>query len=238
MSIFYHPKSIEFEGTLLTDLETEEIRRKQFDEYVDYASKMWIGEKPDILIDRSFILGFSGDRINDLVTDDNTLIVVGSTGSGGSLKNIFGSTSTTIARNAKCPVIVVPPKTHFKPLQRIAYACDNPKLDAKSIPHIKKIASPFHSDIYLVHVAELPEVNPGFNLVQEWKLNYPKSKISVKSIVGSDVQRGMSDFVEEYNIDLLVMIKGERSFFGELFHKSLTKKMAINTKIPLLIINE
>ena len=96
---FYHPKSVEFEGTVLTDFDTQEIRRKQLDEYHKFVNTPWVGDANDTIVDKEFIIGFAGSNINDLIRDESHhIIVVGSTGSGGSLKKLFGSTSISIAK--------------------------------------------------------------------------------------------------------------------------------------------
>jgi nucleotide-binding universal stress UspA family protein len=49
-----------------------------------------------------------------------------------------------------------------------------------------------------------------------------------------DVLKGINTFVAQKNADLLVMVTRRRSPFEELFSKSLTKKEAFHSKIPLL----
>jgi len=47
-----------------------------------------------------------------------------------------------------------------------------------------------------------------------------------------------SDFIDEKQVDLLVLAKHNRSWFDRLFHRSFSKRMAFHTKIPLLVLNK
>jgi nucleotide-binding universal stress UspA family protein len=51
-----------------------------------------------------------------------------------------------------------------------------------------------------------------------------------------DVVASINQYVADKNVDLLVMAKHNRSFFDRLFHSSLSKKMAIHSHIPLLVL--
>ena len=234
---FYHPRSIEYEGTVLTDFDTEDIRKKQLKEFVNQMSTYWVGDSSEkVLIDKEFVVGFAGTDINDLITDpDSYFVVVGSTGSTGSFKKIFGSTSIEIAKNAKCPVIIVPPKAHFYPIRNILYACDDPQLDAEVLSRLASFAKPFEAMIHLVHVAVHPDGYPDQSLLEFWHNNYPKSKIVVANIESDDVVSALDRYTVENDIDLISMSTPHRGFFDTIFHKSITRRMAINTRIPLLI---
>jgi nucleotide-binding universal stress UspA family protein len=60
---------------------------------------------------------------------------------------------------------------------------------------------------------------------------------SVEIIEGDDVVESLRAFASENEVDLVAFGRRDRGFFYDLFHPSFTKKMAIITDIPLLIIN-
>ncbi|MBK8501573.1 MAG: hypothetical protein IPL46_04840 [Saprospiraceae bacterium] len=63
-------------------------------------------------------------------------------------------------------------------------------------------------------------------------------KISFYSLPGKNRIHDMNNFVDEQNVDVLVMYKPQRGFFESLFHKSFTKDMSMHIKIPLLVQKE
>ena len=90
--------------------------------------------------------------------------------------------------------------------------------------------------IHLVHIEEEDEMEMYFDLVNEWNNKYPSLQVENHFIQSDDVNSGLNGFVEENNIDLLVMTHKKRGFLDNLFHKSETKMMSINTNTPLLVL--
>jgi len=50
------------------------------------------------------------------------------------------------------------------------------------------------------------------------------------------VEEELTDFEETWDVDLLVMSKPNRGFFQRLFHRSVTKELALHTDVPLLVL--
>jgi len=61
---------------------------------------------------------------------------------------------------------------------------------------------------------------------------------SFKFIEDNDVEKGILKFVNDNNIDLLAVISRKRGFFERLFHKSISKKLAMHANVPILILSE
>ena len=62
--------------------------------------------------ERRVVLGFPADRLADLADEESAeLIVVGSRGRGAFKAAFLGSLSTSLLGVARCPVLVVPPRT-------------------------------------------------------------------------------------------------------------------------------
>ena len=60
--------------------------------------------------------------------------------------------------------------------------------------------------------------------------------INFYPILGKEIQNKLSDFIEDNPTDLLVMYQPHHDFWDRLFHKSITKKMALHTNVPLLVV--
>ncbi|MEL7120487.1 MAG: universal stress protein, partial [Bacteroidota bacterium] len=54
-------------------------------------------------------------------------------------------------------------------------------------------------------------------------------------IESENVLKGLNRYAEDQQADLMIMSTGQRAFFDQLFHRSLTQQMAFHTRIPLLI---
>jgi hypothetical protein len=68
------------------------------------------------------------------------------------------------------------------------------------------------------------------------KSNISHEDITIVNKENMEVTDAIEKQIEENHVDMLVMAKHSRSFFDRLFHRSLSKKMAYHTKIPLLVL--
>ena len=60
-------------------------------------------------------------------------------------------------------------------------------------------------------------------------------QISFHTSTHDDIETGLEDFVLMHDIDLLVMYSPKRNLFERLGHRSLTRKMALFSHVPLLV---
>jgi nucleotide-binding universal stress UspA family protein len=80
-------------------------------------------------------------------------IVMGSHGSTGIERLIMGSTTLSVIRHLRCPVIVVPPGTSYKKIRKMGLACDFKDV-AETIPteYIKNIVHEFNAELHVLNV--------------------------------------------------------------------------------------
>ncbi len=90
--------------------------------------------------------------------------------------------------------------------------------------------------IHFVHVNENAtngSKNTAIHFEQWFKAGAPEIAFHLVNIDHKDVFSGLNAYARQHQIDLMVMATAHRSFIKDLFHKSITKKMVFNTKIPL-----
>ena len=61
-------------------------------------------------------------------------------------------------------------------------------------------------------------------------------QITFHTIQEESIAVGMEAFANEWDLDMLVMPFLHRNMFSQLFHQSMTKKMALHSKVPLLVL--
>ena len=59
----------------------------------------------------------------------------------------------------------------------------------------------------------------------------------ISSINSNDIVGAMNRYADQINADLLVFITEHRSFWQDLTHKSVSKKMHLQSHLPLLIVH-
>lgn len=167
------------------------------------------------------------------------LVIAGMKESEVFRKFIFGSVATEVINKTHTPIIIVPEKYRFKNIERIGFAIDfNFKKEIEMHGSIQALFQLFQPKAILINIVkEGAEIRPN-DSVSEWNIEkYFQDKEHLYCFLqDNDLIRGLKDFVAWHKIDLMVMMPREPNLLGKIFAESLTKKMAFNTDIPLLIL--
>lgn len=168
-------------------------------------------------------------------------IIVGMKGNGASLKKIFGSTATLLAKNTNIPLIIVPENAAFKIPETIVFANDDSlDTDRNALVYLAAITRTFKSKLYVVKV--LKDKNEQWFEVSEnaHKMNKVIEILhsSFQYPVDTDITHALNEFVIVHNADMLVMVPHKHDWLERLYKKSETKDMLFHMSIPLLILPE
>ena len=168
------------------------------------------------------------------------LIVMGSTGETTMLEKAFGSTATYVARNAHCPVLMIPKDYQFKGYKKILYASNIEDFDEPMLQHLIDFTWDYDPEISLVHINKNNTEN--YEVVSEdyeqfFREKTPYLGVKFVKIESKNIIKGLQQYADENEIDLIVMATKHRGWVDEIFHKSMTKKMVLNTSVPLLVMH-
>lgn len=150
------------------------------------------------------------------------MILMGTRGETQGLDKILGNVTSHTMMQAKCPVLAIPPDCSFRPIQKIAFATDFVSPDKKALDDLNKIGSFLGASIHVVHISTQTE-----------KENSGTSE-DITIVQSDSIQHGIEKFIEEKNIDVLSLFIPKRRIWERLFHSSFSKKMTLQSKIPLL----
>jgi nucleotide-binding universal stress UspA family protein len=64
------------------------------------------------------------------------------------------------------------------------------------------------------------------------KVDYRKSTVTIQ--INSKIDTAIDSFVQQIKADLVTMFTHKKSAYDKLFNRSVTKKMAFQSKVPLL----
>jgi nucleotide-binding universal stress UspA family protein len=169
------------------------------------------------------------------------LVVMGMKGESLSRK-LFGSSTTTMMRQARFPLLVVPLGASFSGLRNIVLAFDYRSLTANhSLSCLRELAHHFHSRVQVLHV-ETEQEEPVREAKQEVKnvvtiemlmsgLAHSFRHIEEKEVI-TGIQRGIT----EYEADLVAMVPHKKGAWYSIFSKSTTRQMALVSRVPLLVL--
>lgn len=184
-------------------------------------------------------IGIAVGTIVKLANENNTdLIMMGTKGSHNTLEKAFGSVSTGVIEQAKCPVMLIPEFAQWKPTHIVAYASDLSESDPYHFWKAADMLTPFHPLLHVIniHKGDAHDQIAIDELKKIFSTNTPAVQISFHQEKHDSITDGLEVFIDNYGVDLLVMYSPHRSWVERWFHHSQTRDVAFTTRIPLLII--
>lgn len=165
------------------------------------------------------------------------MIVMGTSGATGLKKILRGTNTARLIAISSRPVLAIPAKATFSPPKKMVYATDMKNIKTE-IKTLTAIASLFHSEIMVLHC--VPPGTPSRldkklepNLINQAEYG----AISYHQVKTDSIDKAIGKFVDETKADVLVMFTHELGFYEKLLGKSITRTMAFQSRIPLLVYN-
>lgn len=170
------------------------------------------------------------------------LVIMGTKGATGLKAALLGSNTANIIRNIDKPVIAVPESYQRSDSKHATICADFAKdLDKRvDFSILNDICKAHGAEINILHVIDpyeeaLPDAQPK---PVDFNEHFPGTKVSMHSNYHEDVQEGIKEFLADHPTNLLVMIRRNYNFIESIFHRSLTRHLAMHLEIPLLVLQE
>lgn len=182
--------------------------------------------------------GFAGEVIVDMLKDDRDLVIMSNNGSGGSIKQFFGSVSTEILDKSTCPSLFIPNGTSFKPVRTILFGFDDaPK--PSILTKLVEFAKMFDAELHCVHVSydrekedSLPEMVKALGTYAS-DLSFSVSSIDNQ---GQPVADTLINYAKENDYDVIAIRRRHHGFIEKLFQPSVMRDLNKHLDLPLLVL--
>lgn len=154
------------------------------------------------------------------------------------------SDNIDIIRNVNCPVWIIPEGITYRLFTEILYATDYHQEDIPNLKMLTRFAAQFPASITAVHISRdlsFEEKVKGSGFAEMIKKETGYELISLKVIPetpGEPLVDELHDFALMMDADLVVMLRENRGFIDRLLHGSRSEKIAMKTRLPVLIYNE
>ncbi|MFT6166953.1 MAG: nucleotide-binding universal stress UspA family protein [Vicingaceae bacterium] len=185
-----------------------------------------------------------GDIVNVVCAKEKKgecdLVVMGTKGASGLAEVFVGSRTSSMIKSIKTPVLVIPAEATLNLPKRILFAADENVIDRKlDLDILKKIANKNKSKIDALYISENDENKEVIKkfIDYEVNLNFVNIPHELKMEDGDNVEEAINQYVEKHPIDLVAMITTKGNLFHNLFHGSVTKRVVMHTKMPLLVMH-
>ncbi|MCP4441661.1 MAG: universal stress protein [Aureispira sp.] len=214
-------------GRFQVQKEEEERVQKQMESFIERnVPKDFKGK-----VNTNIVTGFVRDGIIDFCNNkgDIDLIVLGTRGNYSLSKAIWSDRVAYILEKAQPPVLVVPEGGEFKFAKTIA--CATMPDQGETVQQVLSLAKGFDAKVYIVAIKGISSAS---DLSKTLDTNI-YDNVEFSEIEAGAGVAGILKFIEQHNVDLLVMHAPYRNRLSRLIRYSKAQKLAIATKIPMLV---
>lgn len=193
-------------------------------------------------INQKLEVGFTGDVIRDVVDSGEVgLVVMGITHTDRFSEVVFGSTSTKLAGNLRCPVLIIPENVKYRPWSSAAFAFDEGNIPTGAgVGVLREIMSRFNSKLRFVHVNDnvfnenddsvlkpLYTIFDDLDIKTHFLNHSPNMTVEI-----------IMDWIRRHKATALVMVSRQHSLLWRMFNERTTRKVAFHSKVPVLVLSE
>ena len=187
---------------------------------------------PGLVVKTESRLGDVVDELKELCDHLNPqLVVMGTHGSSGLERMLFGSNAISAIKNSKHPVMVIPAHYPYKPIQTIVLAADLNAANESTRFRLQHTLQLLKGQLHIVHVNtgdEKENIQPA--LVQQLQPFAPV----YSTVENKDVSQGLQQYIQQTGADLLVVLPHQHSMLDSFFLKLHTKDIVRHAQVPVL----
>ncbi len=185
------------------------------------------GETPDSLI-------------NKMESEQSDLMVMGTQGTSGLMKNLFGSNTLAVIQYGSFPVLAIPSHTIAEPPREIVFATNYQYSDLIVLEQLIRFARAFHAELNIVHIissedleSEEKQVLKRFRELVGSITTYEKITFSV--FRDDSTLKGIESYVLARKSDVVAIATRKRGKIKRLFEKSISEQLVKQPAVPLWI---
>ena len=167
------------------------------------------------------------------------LVILGSQGTTATERFLMGSNTVHAMRNLPFPLLTIPFGCAYSPIKKIALASDFSNTISIPMDTIKTFRMDLDATLDVIHVGV--SKNDNADVIMQSDIMQEQLKTSNAEyhfISQDDTQEGIMNFTETNQLNILIVIPKQYGFFEQLFHKSLSKQLILNSHIPVMAIHQ
>lgn len=145
----------------------------------------------------------------------------------------LGKTSGKLLKHTNIPILVVPEGAKFQPPKTMLMAFKNGTFEDDSLlDAVKEFKQNFGTEVHILHV-ETPETTSEMKTVTE---NLKALQTTYKEVEAATTFQAVIEYFQQFNPDMLCVIRRKRGFFKKLWEKNEILKKEFYTSKPLLVL--
>ncbi|MDW3197329.1 MAG: universal stress protein [Cytophagales bacterium] len=169
------------------------------------------------------------------------LIVMGTRAEHSEMEHLLGTRASDVIQAIPVPILVIPESYEGFDLKKVGLAIEyDSSILFQDFNVLKMLCMAFDAELLAFNVSEDPSKISieDQKLIGKLKDYLVPTNSSVRTVEASSITEGIKGFVSSHELNMLAMIPKKYNFFERLFKKSVTKAMAVDLDVPLLVIRE
>ncbi|MEJ2114087.1 MAG: universal stress protein [Flavobacteriaceae bacterium] len=179
------------------------------------------------------------DAINQqCVSKSIDLIIMGTKGTTGLERILFGSNTVRVINHCLIPVLAIPSNCKFQPLKNIVFISDFlNQYKSSELLLLLNFSRMFNSKFKILHVSNTISLTEEQNKIKSFLNTYfNEVEHEFINLEGEDVMKQVTQYLAKHKINLLSMINRKHSFFNRLFVTHKVESFVYQISSPILII--
>ncbi|MBS1495437.1 MAG: universal stress protein [Bacteroidetes bacterium] len=170
------------------------------------------------------------------------MIIMGLTGKSVLSQYFSGSNTLKMSEKNVCPVLIIPADARYNGVKNVLIASEMRMIDETPVLlAVKRVLHDFKPSLHILNVDESHYIS----LTKEFKEERDKMEGLLAEFNPEfyfmrlfDFHESINLFVNDKNIDMIIIEPKHHSFYQKLFKTMHTKKMIYQSKVPVLAVHE
>ncbi|MBD0331298.1 MAG: universal stress protein [Chitinophagaceae bacterium] len=211
---------------------SEELK-KNADETLEKSKQQLLSAYPNCEVRTESLLGDLREELEEICEREKPFaVVLGTHHTTGFERLLFGDTALSIIRGIDFPVVAVPQGAKANAPENIVFATDLKNIDEVPAQKIIDVVRTLNAELHVVHI----DVGNEYNSEAAARLNEMFRHIQPQyhEIRDENVAHGINTFVQQNNIDLILVIPHKHNLYERLFSTVHTKDILDKAQVPIM----
>jgi nucleotide-binding universal stress UspA family protein len=169
-------------------------------------------------------------------------VIMGTQGTSAMERVFLGSNTVGLIKHLSWPLFIIPPKAKFNGISKIGFACDLKKVDETiPFPELRSMVKEFNAELHVLHAGSEREGSYTAETAAESRSlqnSLQDLKPTFHFLTDGKPENVISEFAEKNKLDLLIVVPKRHNIIELLVHKRHSKKLVLQTQVPIVAIHE
>jgi nucleotide-binding universal stress UspA family protein len=200
-------------------------------------------ERPPFEIDWIVKHGEFLDNVLHTIKEQGAdLVIIGKSKSNGIQRFFYGSESANLLEESPCPVLMIPKQSKIKTVEKISLASITLQVDS-FFQDLLDFAKFFDARIEIFHLhntitdAEVFDKEGFLKNIKE-KYGYENIEMTFVATEDEEIAESIEEYVNYSRPSIISVASYERPWYEKLFNTNITKSLAFETNVPLLVLKK